>query len=100
MLWRAAMREIGIRQPACMTSFSVGIALKADAAGPHTGFSARGASSDELRMGNQRLEYAPVEDRRQATTRAAFRGANHVYSHRSEERRVGKECRSRWSPNH
>ena len=23
-----------------------------------------------------------------------------VYSHRSEERRVGKECRSRWSPYH
>ena len=22
------------------------------------------------------------------------------YSHRSEERRVGKECRSRWSPYH
>ena len=22
------------------------------------------------------------------------------YSHRSEERRVGKECRSRWSPDH
>ena len=23
-----------------------------------------------------------------------------IYSHRSEERRVGKECRSRWSPYH
>ena len=23
-----------------------------------------------------------------------------TYSHRSEERRVGKECRSRWSPYH
>ena len=23
-----------------------------------------------------------------------------VYRHRSEERRVGKECRSRWSPYH
>ena len=23
-----------------------------------------------------------------------------VYKHRSEERRVGKECRSRWSPYH
>ena len=23
-----------------------------------------------------------------------------VYSKRSEERRVGKECRSRWSPEH
>ena len=25
---------------------------------------------------------------------------NSVYSYRSEERRVGKECRSRWSPYH
>src|SRR5256885_10851628 len=25
---------------------------------------------------------------------------DHVRSHRSEERRVGKECRSRWSPYH
>src|ERR1017187_7742469 len=25
---------------------------------------------------------------------------NHARAHRSEERRVGKECRSRWSPYH
>ena len=25
---------------------------------------------------------------------------NQLYKHRSEERRVGKECRSRWSPYH
>src|SRR5574344_2909153 len=25
---------------------------------------------------------------------------NYVFSYRSEERRVGKECRSRWSPYH
>ena len=24
----------------------------------------------------------------------------HTYEYRSEERRVGKECRSRWSPYH
>src|ERR1017187_1268217 len=30
----------------------------------------------------------------------AKRGALEVLSHRSEERRVGKECRSRWSPYH
>jgi len=29
---------------------------------------------------------------------AAFRGQR--FAHRSEERRVGKECRSRWSPYH
>src|SRR5712691_11646860 len=27
-------------------------------------------------------------------------GASSAYLHRSEERRVGKECRSRWSPYH
>ena len=28
------------------------------------------------------------------------RGPKNIYEHRSEERRVGKECRSRWSPYH
>src|SRR5260370_23822511 len=28
------------------------------------------------------------------------RAARHAYRPRSEERRVGKECRSRWSPYH
>jgi hypothetical protein len=59
--------------------------LKVDAAGPHTGFSARGASSDELLVGNQRLIHAPAEDHRQATTRAALRGAIHVQSHSTNE---------------
>jgi hypothetical protein len=59
--------------------------LKADAAGPHTGFSARGASSDELLVGNQRLIHAPVEGHRQATTRAALRGAIHVQSHSTND---------------
>ena len=27
-------------------------------------------------------------------------GRAHIRNHRSEERRVGKECRSRWSPYH
>ena len=30
----------------------------------------------------------------------ALAAINGVYSTRSEERRVGKECRSRWSPYH
>src|SRR5690349_1047020 len=29
-----------------------------------------------------------------------WRGACTFYENRSEERRVGKECRSRWSPEH
>ena len=32
--------------------------------------------------------------------RRAFLFTNVVGAHRSEERRVGKECRSRWSPYH
>ena len=32
--------------------------------------------------------------------RAEIIGVQHHYAHRSEERRVGKECRSRWSPYH
>ena len=38
-----------------------------------------------------------------AWTLAHFPDSNYLYvsySHRSEERRVGKECRSRWSPYH
>ena len=35
-----------------------------------------------------------------AATIAWFNHAPHLYVARSEERRVGKECRSRWSPYH
>ena len=31
---------------------------------------------------------------------AGIYGAENVFDFRSEERRVGKECRSRWSPYH
>src|SRR5258707_11723524 len=34
------------------------------------------------------------------TVNILISGAQNVYSVRSEERRVGKECRSRWSPYH
>src|SRR5256884_4259366 len=33
-------------------------------------------------------------------TEAAKAGASDIHMERSEERRVGKECRSRWSPDH
>src|SRR3712207_1868824 len=39
-----------------------------------------------------RLDLSDVADYRRLAT--------HVEAHRSEERRVGKECRSRWSPYH
>src|SRR5215204_6384296 len=38
-------------------------------------------------------------DHNAETRRVDERDAGHV-EHRSEERRVGKECRSRWSPYH
>src|SRR5256886_11684189 len=41
---------------------------------------------------------ARLHDKRRAVP-AARRKAR-AYMHRSEERRVGKECRSRWSPYH
>src|SRR5256886_10589505 len=42
-----------------------------------------------LHPANLRANYGPTDYDRQ-----------HVFSFRSEERRVGKECRSRWSPYH
>ena len=36
----------------------------------------------------------------QPDVRAYLHGAEVIKRYRSEERRVGKECRSRWSPYH
>src|SRR2546430_17630714 len=47
-----------------------------------------------LRAPRQRAESRAVQDPQQA------RGSDLVGQLRSEERRVGKECRSRWSPYH
>src|ERR1035441_10952258 len=41
----------------------------------------------------------PEVDRRRQREAIAFAG-RHAHFDRSEERRVGKECRSRWSPYH
>ena len=47
-----------------------------------------------------------TEQRQQTLTTEAFLGYDHDLKlsdgefYRSEERRVGKECRSRWSPYH
>src|SRR2546425_2328216 len=43
------------------------------------------------------LKNAKTSDR---TERTETNGADPLLEHRSEERRVGKECRSRWSPYH
>ena len=37
---------------------------------------------------------------RNATNRLEYAGTTFLIDPRSEERRVGKECRSRWSPYH
>ena len=49
--------------------------------------------AEELEVGldQVRLEHAPPDEKRYA---------NPLFRFRSEERRVGKECRSRWSPYH
>ena len=41
-----------------------------------------------------------LEDIPKATTPGAFLNFGGTNIYRSEERRVGKECRSRWSPYH
>ena len=41
----------------------------------------------------------PLEDR-SASRMMHLNKETGEYEHRSEERRVGKECRSRWSPYH
>src|SRR3712207_2409373 len=45
---------------------------------------------------------SPVPDQILEATKAVNGGAGvlHIVKNRSEERRVGKECRSRWSPYH
>src|SRR5690242_21071344 len=41
-----------------------------------------------------------ADPRRPGRGKRLSRGARQGGQHRSEERRVGKECRSRWSPDH
>jgi hypothetical protein len=55
-----------------MTSFSVGIALKANARDAHTGCSARVGLLMKCEREIRDLRYTPVEDIRQATTKPAL----------------------------
>ena len=41
-----------------------------------------------------------VQDNQSCSTKGVLRGLHFQKKYRSEERRVGKECRSRWSPYH
>ena len=58
------------------------------------------AQTIHLKMGTQLKTAATIEIIRPAIPRPFFFFATTTGSVRSEERRVGKECRSRWSPYH
>src|ERR1039458_10472704 len=45
-------------------------------------------------------EHTPFQIAFTSGTTSEPRGIVHTHRNRSEERRVGKECRSRWSPHH
>src|SRR6266700_1214190 len=62
----------------------------------HTRFS-RDWSSDVC---SSDLEHGIVQGRRSAGLQHRLQGRHGLLGARSEERRVGKECRSRWSPYH
>ena len=47
-----------------------------------------------------KLKAAFFEDISETTERTGRAGVPEALQRRSEERRVGKECRSRWSPYH
>src|SRR2546421_6643215 len=52
-----------------------------------------------LYVERRKVRHGMVDGSAQADPTAAWSCAD-VYDDRSEERRVGKECRSRWSPYH
>ena len=64
------------------------------------------ASDLPYKPGELIVRFAPKPDGKQRTLTernellASIDGGNVKHSYRSEERRVGKECRSRWSPYH
>ena len=67
-----------------------------------------GGRGDGLRLlqvkNGKGLEFTVSADRCADISRLSFKGDNYGFfsacGYRSEERRVGKECRSRWSPYH
>src|SRR2546421_1261453 len=58
-----------------------------------------GAPLDELRVSRERLQ-TDAQGRARYLVTAVRLSVLDEYEQRSEERRVGKECRSRWSPYH
>src|SRR2546421_6028848 len=66
---------------------------------PSTGSSAEDTPAEEPVEGTETAEGEESGDRSAMRYRKQRRGGKGVRD-RSEERRVGKECRSRWSPYH
>ena len=59
----------------------------------------------ELKKRPKTFAFADAESQRfffsiRTISPVIFRNGSLVFQNRSEERRVGKECRSRWSPYH
>ena len=65
-------------------------------------FRATPATLAGLRAGEEGFVRTELVVREDALTLYGFADADerHCFDDRSEERRVGKECRSRWSPYH
>ena len=59
-----------------------------------------GESSREIMMESDRVFYFKKDFEETIITAAQNSGRYNAFLARSEERRVGKECRSRWSPYH
>ena len=58
------------------------------------------AFRDQLRMEKTNHRGACANRGKTRVGDLKFVGSDTIRDHRSEERRVGKECRSRWSPYH
>src|SRR3712207_9280519 len=80
------LTEEQARETPCRSAMSVGGLIK------HAVYVMRGAL--------HRLRTDVTEQPTDAAAYAAFTDSFAVRDERSEERRVGKECRSRWSPYH
>ena len=62
---------------------------------------AAGAKMAEFAGYNMPIEFTGINDEHMAVRNGAgVFDVSHMGEIRSEERRVGKECRSRWSPYH